>query len=242
MYDRRVRWVCVLWLAACGRIGFDELARGDGGSGGQCPVRYLQGHCSEYDQTTGTTMLTTGFTGSLTPGSLIVVAADFSDIQQTPALNDSAGHTFHTVSPLPARSSAGSEWIWFASNTGSTMPTISIGFVQPVSAIGLDIHEYTGVDVAVPIEDYQTMTGNSLAPQSPAAATLAPGDLAFSHAQIANVMIISVTGPFTARQTCNGNMTADVTAALPTSETASYVAAGSDDWLASLTVIRAGCP
>ena len=196
---------------ACGRVGFDVVASQPDGVDsrtsclGAVNAAYVQSQCAGGPSATAQAT----FLSDVQLGSLLVVAVNFTDIAQTPAVSDTLGSVFTAVSP-PQRSSQQSSQIWYAPVPSSGPDTVTVTFTTSAS-LGLYIHEFVGVNA---LDTFSVGNATGLTVAVPPITTLSPNEMLFVHcAQLGQVT--STSAGFVVHETCTGDLSASRMAATP---------------------------
>jgi hypothetical protein len=224
-----VRALVALCVAACGRIGFDEV-RIDGPPIGSSAT-FVQETCTSIDGPQ-TTMLQIAFDHPVVASDLLVVAIDFDGTTQQATVTDSVGNTFQSVTSI--RSTKMTAQVWYAVDITDGLDVITLALDSSSAAMTLDLHEYSGV---VGVKQHSSVSAVSNAPvttMQPAGA----GDLLFAYSGIFTASIIGVDPPFISRASCNNNLTADAVAPSAGNYAATFAADASNTWIATIVSFR----
>jgi hypothetical protein len=202
---------------------------------------YEQGDCTTNHAMPAMMSLAVGLPGAIVAPHVLAVAIDYQGTTLTPTVTDSLGNVFQPVSG-PARSPTQSSRLFFAPIAVAGNDVVTVTFDGLADGIGLYVHEYSGLSVTAPLDTFVVGIGNGTAMSSGNATTAAPDELLFAHGTTDNVVMSPGAG-FSARQTCNGNMTEDGPAATPGAYAATFTASSPANWIASMATFRPqGCP
>ncbi|HTR54472.1 MAG TPA: hypothetical protein VMJ10_27455 [Kofleriaceae bacterium] len=114
-----MRWV-VLWLAACGHVGFDGTARGSADAGGLSVVQMQS--MLVTDSSTTQIPLTPTLAGDL----LVVMTNNITDTTPLMTVSDDAGDAFVSVSVTFTHDLASCGEVWYVTNGNGGAATLTI--------------------------------------------------------------------------------------------------------------------
>jgi len=188
------------------------------------------------------------FTALQTAGNLNVVVVGWNDISATIAgVADSNGNTYvlagSTVStPVPASGPAASQVvvsqaIYYARNINAGANTVTATFNQSTAVQSVRIVEYSGLDIASPLDTTVGASGTSVPADSGSATTNSPNDLLFGAGTITTGFIGTGAGFATVLLNGLGDIVEDnfVTAVGSYNATAPFVAGG---WVMQMAAFR----
>lgn len=256
MVDLR-RSACVVgWClagTACGRVDFDRVGDAPLGSDASdasdaapsCTAtalpNYEQGGCVTNHSLPPIASLVVPLPNPIVAPNVLVLAVDFDGVTMVPMFTDSLGNTFEVITAL-SRSNAQSSQIAYAPITNEGTDSVTVSFAAPTDGIGFYVHEYSGLSTTDAVAAFVVGMGNGNALSTGDVTTTTPGQLLFAHAVI-QTTIASAGNGFTARQTCNANMTEDAVASTPGAHSADFIGSSGGTWIASLaTFWPSGCP
>ena len=146
-----------------------------------------------------------------TSGNLIVAYVLWSNTDSV-TLSDSQNNVYQSgVGPTVWRADAANAQVLYASSVAGGPNTVTATFASPIAAFGiLYAHEYAGLDQANPIDAATAAVGVSDTLDSGTLTTSTANDLLFSAGGSSDA-ITALAGPFVARSTTAGNLTADAT-------------------------------
>jgi len=225
-------------LSACGRISFETIgsatgdATGADGSDGPPASACAPQHVNRGCMVGSATTVSAPFAMPVTATDLLVVAVDYDGTTGQMTIVDTAGNGY-TPAAVIARSSAQSSQVWYARAATSGALTVTATLTISTVQSGLHLHEYTDVIQAGMVTS-AAGTGTSAA--TPAIVSADAQGMAFAFAETP-AAISSVAPPFTTRETCNGDMTADapITAG---SHLATFTLDSSNEWGATIVELR----
>ena len=232
---------------ACGRVDFDPV--GDAAPGSEAPPSctatavptYEQGACDSNHGLPAVSSLVVPLPNPIASPNVLVVAVDFDGLTMVPTFTDSLGNTFEIITPL-ARWNTQSSQIAYASITNGGADSVTLSFAGPTDGIGFYVHEYSGLSTTDAVDAFVIGMGSGNALSTGDVTTTTPGELLFAHAVIQSTIPSAGTG-FTARQTCNANMTEDAVASTAGPHSAGFTGSSGGTWIASLaTFWPLGCP
>ena len=151
------------------------------------------------------------FTVAQTAGNLNVVVVGWNDTSSTiSSVEDSNGNiyalaagTVSTTLPAPGASQAGvSQVIYYSKNINAGANTVTITFKQNTAIQSIRIVEYSGLDVANPLDTSVGSSGSSIPADSGAITTNSANDLIFGAGTITTAFKSS--GPGFAMELLNG--------------------------------------
>ena len=181
------------------------------------------------------------FTSNNTAGNLIVVSSGWNDNTVTARISDTAGNTYATsVGPIANNSSSlVIAQIWYAKNINAGANTVTITYSGSVHA-DMEIHEYSGIDTAIPFDIATSATGNSstVSPASNFANTSFTNELIFGYGYTDSNTLSAGTG-FTNREFINGDLSEDKMVFNAGSYNTTFgISGGSSKWVALMAAFR----
>ncbi len=148
-----------------------------------CPARasaqtFVQGNAC--DQVVAGTTVACAFAANLGAARLMVVSASWDQAAATASLSDTLAHTFTSaVGPIVNATCGCRGQIWYVPSTSAGADTVTLTTSAATAFRDIEIHEYSGMNTAAPLDQTCSATGNDAAPTCTTAATTQAAELVF---------------------------------------------------------------
>ena len=229
-------WIALVWIAACGRIGFDDLADAPSGDSVPPPPPIAVVQTASNFATTSALAVTLSSTGA---GSTIIVATGGYNVG-SPVLSivDDVGNIYksaQSVSVISTIAANDTVEIWYSTtgHAGATSVTVSAAQSQAREAW---VIEATGLPITAPLEQVAAIS-NAPASAFPASPAISPTNLPALLVVIGD-FAACVTGlegnsKFTPLPLILGNAAAFLVATSPGDYAATWIGEASDTYCVS---------
>jgi hypothetical protein len=178
--------------------------------------------------------LSLAFSANTNAGDLILVAFDYSTAATPSSVTDSQGNVFTAVGNQLTSPGGVRSRVFYAKNIKGGADTVTVNLTASSSYLELYMAEYSGLDLANPIDAQASASGSAGAVSSGNATTNYAGDVIYGFC--VGDWVCSAGSGFTARSTFNGNLIEDEMAGNP----GSYAATGSatNGWTMQMLALK----
>jgi hypothetical protein len=227
-------------IAACGRVGFDDVVAIDDAAVGPATPTLVSSGSATADTSSNMSIAVTGL--SAQRGHLLVVAIlSYTAAVSVAAVLDDANNTYVSVNARAMSDDGGSE-IWYVASSIGVVSNVKVMF-DGVSGGAVWFAEFSGVASSAPLDAEGEATGGEQPTlHGPTVSTSAPNDLVVSVIEISSGDVVAVDAPYVNLPAISGDDASYGVAPSPGTNGVTWTADGTGETVATTAAFTAATP
>jgi hypothetical protein len=224
-------------IAACGRVGFDDVVPADAAAGPATPTLVSSGQGSD-DSVSTMSITVSGL--SAERGHLLVVAIlSYTGTVSVSAVLDDANNSYVSANAR-AMSDDGASEIWYVASSIGGVTNIKVMF-DGITGGAVWFAEFSGVSTSSPLDGVGEGTGGDQPTiKGPTVETSAANDLVVSVIEISSGSVIGIDAPYVNLPAISGDDASYGVASSPGTNGVTWTADGTGETVASTAAFTAG--